>query len=138
MAVRIRVEIEGRSKSVETSALANTGFEFDFPITLLPLRIAEKLGFDLTELREERWLGGGGIEITVYPLRERVRVWVACEDRKEGPSESLAAVSIGEREVVLNDFILSQLKIAIEDPAKGVWRFRDENKLRESVARVEW
>lgn len=31
-----------------------------------------------------------------------------------------------ENEVLISDRLASKLKISIEDPAEGIWRFRDE------------
>ena len=49
----MRVRLRSRGRVVETSALANTGFESDREEVLLPMRLAERLR--RTE-RPQRWL----------------------------------------------------------------------------------
>ena len=43
-----------------------------------------------------------------------------------------------EREVIISDKLASALKIAIEDIGEGIWRFRDEQKLRKSYPPKYW
>ncbi len=138
MAVRVRVRIEAGGRAIETSGFVNSGFEVDIPLIVLPLKAGEKLGFELTGLREESWRGPGGVSVMVFPLKEKVKISVVTEDRVEGPVETHAAISVGETEVTLNDFVSSELKIALEDMREGIWRFRDEQKTRRSVAKEEW
>ena len=44
MVVRVKVRIERSGKVVETSALANSGYEAETPQLLTPIRLAETLG----------------------------------------------------------------------------------------------
>ena len=44
MVVRVKVRIERSGKVVETSALANSGYEAETPQLLIPIPLAETLG----------------------------------------------------------------------------------------------
>lgn len=138
MAVRVRVGVESDKGSVETSALVNSGFESETPLILLPLKLAERLGFSIAGLAEESYIGAGGTAVIVYPLPEKLRISVITDDREVGPVETDASVSMGEREVILGDAVSSELKISINDLKKGIWRFSDEDRSRESVGKEEW
>ncbi|RLE57151.1 MAG: hypothetical protein DRJ40_02195 [Thermoprotei archaeon] len=61
MVVRVRVRIQYRDNIVETSAVANSGYETDVPEIHIPLALARRLGLTLTELRGENYRVIGGI-----------------------------------------------------------------------------
>ena len=132
------MRIESKKRKVETSALVNSGFESDVPLTVLPSRLAEKLGFRAEGLEEEGYLGPGGVAIIFYPLREKLRISVLTGDKIGGPVSTEASISLGEKEVMLSDAVSSELKISILDLKRGVWRFSDEEISRESVKKEEW
>jgi hypothetical protein len=138
LAVRVKVRIEGPEEKIETSALVNSGFETDVPHIVLPLRLVEKLGFETKGLGREDYLGAGGVVITLHPLEENLRLSVVTEDKIQGPIETKASMSLGEREVILSDAASSELKLSIDDLKEGIWRFRDESKQRKSVEKEEW
>lgn len=138
MAVRVKIRIELNDKRIETPALVNSGFETDVPTLVIPLKIAEMLGIDVKELREETYLGAGGTLVPVRSFSKETKVSVVCDDRIEGPVKSNVDISPGEKEVVLSDAATSKLKISLEDVKDGKWRFREEQKIRESVEKKEW
>jgi len=43
-----------------------------------------------------------------------------------------------EREVLLSDRAIEALGIVIESPGRGIWRFKDERELHESVEPQYW
>ena len=59
-------------------------------------------------------------------LGEVLEVQVITPDREMEPAHAYVLVSEHEREVLLSDYLTSSLRIAIEDPRAGLWRFRDE------------
>ncbi len=42
MGVRVKIKIKTSKKSIETSALVNTGFEAEHPEILIPTKLAER------------------------------------------------------------------------------------------------
>jgi hypothetical protein len=138
LAVRVRVRIESQKGKVETSALVNSGFETDAPHVIVPLRLAEKLGFERGGLKGEEYLGAGGMVVTLYPLQKSLQLSVVTDDKIQGPVLADASLSPGEREVILSDAASSALKISIDDLKEGIWRFSDESRQRRSVEKEEW
>ncbi|MEM2282961.1 MAG: hypothetical protein QXH26_05445 [Candidatus Hadarchaeales archaeon] len=138
MGVRVRVRVEAGERKVETSALVNSGFESEVPLIILPLRVAEALGFSPKGLEEESYLGAGGVAVILYSIPKKLRLSVVTEDRTVGPVKTRACISLGEKEVILSDAASSELGISIEDLKRGVWRFADENKRRASARKEEW
>jgi len=69
MVVRVRLRITKNSKIVETSALANSGYEAETPQLLVPIKLAQLLGL---------WPPGRGIEESEYETAGGpLRVWIA-------------------------------------------------------------
>ena len=65
MVVRVRVLVRRVDRAVETSALANSGYESDEPEVHVPLGLARKLGFELEHLHSERY-SVVGAEVSAY------------------------------------------------------------------------
>ncbi len=139
MPVRIKLRIKSDSgKVIVTSAIINSGYEVDQPELLIPLRLAEKL--DLWKPISEEYvrtpLGIGKI----YIVCRRATVEVITDDRVSSPIKVCIVVSDFEREVLISDYLASELKIAVEDFREGLWRFRDEplSKIRKSAPPEFW
>jgi len=62
--VAVKVRVRSGRRAVETSALANTGFESDREEVLLPVRLAERLG----EAEED----GEAAEVALGPSRPQL------------------------------------------------------------------
>ena len=141
MVVRVRIRIERSERVVETSALANSGYEAETPQLLIPIRLAEALGL---------WPPTGGLEETVYetaggPLRVWIapracRVRVVAEDAESPEVIADVVVSPVADEVLLSDKLISKLQLALEDVGEGLWRFRWEprDRLRHSEPPKLW
>jgi len=146
MVVRIRVRIKFKDfdKVIETSAKANAGYESIEPEIIIPYKILEILQIPENYIKEKgvdrEYIVADGRVITFKVIPKGVDVWVITEDRIVGPVTSNLVISKGRREVLLSDKLLRDLKIALEDPGEGIWRFRDEplNKLRKSVEPEYW
>ena len=140
MAVRVRVRLRARGSgsSVETTALANSGFETPGPEVVIPLALAEELGLDLSSAVIELYEMASGMARALR-LPEAVEISVITGDRVEGPVVA-DAVIMESSEVLLSDQTLSALKLDLVDPARGLWRFRDEpsSVLRESPQPEVW
>jgi len=139
MGVRVKLRIRSKEREMETSALVNTGFESDLPEVLLPFRAAELLGLwpPPAESRTETYVSASGY-MRVVRLQGACRVSVITEDRVSEEVSADAIISEVTDEVLLNDKLTGKLKIVIEDPGEGVWRFRDENIFRRSERPCTW
>lgn len=60
MVVRVRVEVKYGGRSVETAALANSGYEAEVPELHLPLALARRLGIPYTRSPGESYRVVGG------------------------------------------------------------------------------
>jgi len=130
--LRVKMErIDGHA-SVETIAIANSGFAGLEPEVLLPSEIANELrihGF--TEPESHTKIAGDGREVTLLRYRNALKVYVVTEDRAVGPVVSSAIVARGARYVLLNDKLVGRLGVVLLDFGEGIWCFRDELGRRE-------
>ncbi|RKX71644.1 hypothetical protein DRP53_00725 [candidate division WOR-3 bacterium] len=139
--VRIKVKLSFGAGSVKTAAIVNTGYGTEEPEILIPVAVAKKLGiwpeFPAGTRVEEYSTAGGTTRI--YCVGKRGVVSVVTPERSESV-EVRVGISEHEDEVLISDSLASELGIVIEDPKKGLWRFRDEPtaKLRRSVAPKIW
>ena len=134
MGIRVNVEIEYANKKVNTVALVNTGFEDDVPEILVPLGIAEELGIwphlpENTVVETYRTASG----LTKVYRVPGAKVRLVTEESKRDPIPSYIVIAEQADEVLINDWMISRMKIVIEDPAKGLWKLRGESKIRRSV-----
>ncbi|WP_054854105.1 hypothetical protein [Vulcanisaeta distributa] len=112
---------------VITCALANTGFEGLGPDVLMPIDVAQRLGFNLS---------GGDAEVyairtasgiaPIYRFRESISVKVLVSDRDTPIVRLTPIVSESVDYVLLSDKALTELGIVIIDAGNGIWCFRDE------------
>lgn len=141
MGVRIKVRIRGRGGSlVEANALLNTSFESEEPEAIVPVRVAEILGFwpmlpQGTVIRAFETTGG---TVRMAVIGERAEVQVITEDRVTQPLKCSLVISELESEVLLSDKAIEALEIVIEAPAGGIWRFKGEEKPRHSEEPQYW
>ncbi len=130
MVLRLRVRMCYGEKCAEGLGIANSGFAGREPEVTLPQGLVkELLGEEPRMALVERTLADGSR--TLFPkLIEPLDVYVVTEDRVEGPVRAYAYVTRG-RFILLNDALLSALRVVIIDPLEGVWCFRDELGKRE-------
>ena len=131
--VRVRVRRPNRPDEIEVSAKVNTGFTVGaIPVIRLPESIAHQLGFDV---RKGEFLPDT-VDAAGRPLPIRqlglVEVKAVTPDR-ESPWVRALAVYTGGASVLLNDYLIEALLIEIVMPGSGFWRFRGEDRLRESA-----
>jgi hypothetical protein len=140
MAVRIRIKIKTKNgKSVETSAVANSGLETYEPEIVLPLRLAEKLKLWPPKKGIYKTYVGVTGSFPACSLEEKVEVTVITKDKKP-KVESLVTIFEREMEALLSDKLLSALGIVLVDVGNGIWRFIDDepNVQRKSEKREIW
>jgi len=135
MGVRVKVRIKSSRGETETPALVNTGFETEQPEILLPVKLAEELGLYPPKrgsmLQEYSAVGGTTLLIR---SSESAYVQVMVEDRGTDPTEAVPLISDKESEALISDKLASRLKISIDDPAEGIWRFRDDPPIKKRTS----
>lgn len=132
--VRIKIRIKFKNKEFETSTIVNTGYGTEEPEILLPAKLAEKIGIKLNwDTPKASYFTPNG-EIELYSPAETVEVKAS----PQSPVEAKIAISSKEKEVIISDSLASALKIVIEDPFLGLWRFKGEKKERISEAPKFW
>ena len=138
MVVRVRVEVKHEERTVETAAVANSGYEVDVPEIHLPLALARRLGIPLHALPGESYRVVGG-STHVYVLGEAM-VRVVTEDRCSEWVRARAVSAPGEHEVLLSDKLLDALGLEIVRAGLGYWRFSGEEpgRVRRSVEAQFW
>jgi len=138
--VRVKLRLWRGDRVLETSALANSGYEAETPQILVPRVVAETLGL---------WPPPPGAETIFETAGGPLHVWViprACNAKviaegAESPEVVVdIVVSLIADEVLLSDKAISELQIALEDVGRGLWRFRWEPKevLRKSEPPKIW
>jgi hypothetical protein len=113
------------ARCVEGVGIANSGFAGREPEIVAPQELLrELLGEVASVVLAERVLADGS-GVLMPRLTEPLEVYLVAEDRVEGPVKSYAYMTRG-RFILLNDALLSKLRIVILDPYEGLWCFRDE------------
>ena len=142
MAVRVKLRIRSRAsgRTVETSALVNTGFETETRQLLIPLPLARQLGLyppppdaPLVEF------GTAGGPVRNYVIRDALEAIVLAGDREVGPVACDAVISSLE-EVLVNDKLGEALGLVLLALGSGRWRFTDDppQKVRSSEPPSYW
>jgi hypothetical protein len=138
--VRVKLKIVSRSgKEVTTSALANSGFEAETPQLLIPRSLAREL--DLWPPPPDANLievGTAGGPVRNYLIPKALDVYVLAGDRTVGPVKCDAMISLIEYEVLISDVLIEELGVVLLAPKTGLWRFKDEDRVRVSEAPQYW
>ena len=140
--VRIKIKINSLKGKLplEVSSLLNTGFGTEEPEVLVPVKVAEKLTF-WPELPEgamvKAYETAGGIA-RMCRISKAIEIQAITEDKISNPLECSLVISEIESEVLLSDKTIEELNIMIESPAKGLWKFKDDVELRNSVEPQYW
>jgi len=123
--LRLRVRVCYGDKCVEGLGIANSGFAGRESEVVLPQELVrELLGEGPNVVLIERVLADGS-RVFLPRLTDPLDIYVITEDRVEGPVKAYAYITRG-RFILLNDALLSKLRIVILDPFEGVWCFKDE------------
>ena len=143
MVIRVRVKLKSKGgESLETSAIANSGYESFEPEIVIPESLASRLNLfpklpSGARIEEYRSIGG---VTRIYYVPDAVEVSIVTNDRAEDPRVAGVAISDKEDEVLLSDKLIDALNIALEKPGEGLWRFVDEppSKTRRSERPEKW
>lgn len=130
MALRIKIKLKYKEKELTTIALVNSGFITETPDIAIPLEIAKKLKIWPLEKGEIIELSTGGGEVEAFMVREAVVLESA--DRPDKRFKVNVIINNYIDEVLLSDYVAGELGIVILDLKKGLWRFSDEETVRES------
>ena len=135
MPVRVKLEIKSRLNNVTLTipALVNTGFVSDTLDLAIPISIAEKLGLwprSPNALSVSLETGGGIVESYIAPQAAIVKVITG--DRVSRSVVVNIIVNPFINEVLISDALAEELGIQILYPRQGLWKFVNEEKIRES------
>jgi len=125
------VRLRKGGAEVETSALINSGFEADEPQIVLPMEVARRLGLLERARALETFEVAGGGRAMGYRIATPVEVRLVLPDRSPRAVSATATVMPGEREVIISDYLASELGLVLLDLRDGRWCLRDEVGRRE-------
>jgi len=138
LAVRIKLRLRRGEKEKIVVALVNSGYEADTPQLMIPIALARE--FDLWPPSENtRELvyetAGGPLRVWFIPRALSVKAVAGDVESREVIVD--VAISPFADEPLISDMLAGALEIAVEDFARGLWRFRWEplGKVRESERR---
>ena len=138
--IKLKVSVPEIGSSFRVNSVLNAGFETEVPEMLAPARVAELLGF-WPRLPEETVVKEFETPVGIakmYYLADAIQVQAITEDRISKNIKCALVISELEREVLLSDMAISELEIVIEDAGRGLWRFKEETKIRNSVEPQYW
>jgi len=141
LVVRVKVRIICGSKSIDVSALANSGYESETPQILIPIPVAQTLGlWPPTQSFEETVFETAGGPLRVWIAPRICKSVVVAEDTISSEVDIDIVISPLADEVLLSDKTISEFQLVLEDVGKGLWRFRWEptTKLRKSEPPKYW
>jgi len=129
LAVRVKLQlVRGEARTV-TAALINSGYEADSPQLIVPIQLARRLNLwpppiDARELTFDT--AGGPLKVWFIPRAAKAKVLAGDVESKEVVVD--VAVSLFADEPLISDVLAGELELAVEDFARGYWRFRWEPK----------
>lgn len=136
----MKVKLSKNSEEIETSALANSGYESETPQILVPIKLAEQIRLwpPTIHLEESVFESAGG-PLRVWIASKSIKVKVVADIETTWVEADLVISPLAD-EVLLSDKMISELKIALEDPGRGYWRFTWEpkEKIRKSEPPIYW
>ncbi|MFQ6072634.1 MAG: hypothetical protein ACE5KT_08045 [Methanosarcinales archaeon] len=142
MGVRVKLKIKSlkSDSTLELNSLLNTGFESEVPEVILPQRVAELLGLwpALPSGVVVKTYETAGGTVRLYYVDQGIEVQAITEEKSTRKIRCAAVISELEREVLLSDKVIDELEIILERPGKGLWRFREEEKVRQSEEVQYW
>jgi len=130
MAVRVKLLLKGKTTK-EVVALINSGYEADTPQLMISISLARELGlWPPPQNAKELTYDTAGGPLRVWLIPQAVKVQVIAEDALSREVTTDIAISPLTEEPLISDILAGELELAIEDFAKGYWRFKWEPKER--------
>lgn len=145
LVVRVKVRLKAlkgkEGEVIESVAVANAGYESEVPEIIIPVKVAERLGLwprvpEGTEVEAHEV--AGGIRVRTYLIEDCLETQVVTKETSSSPVKTVAVIMEGQNEILLSDASISAHQIVLEDPKKGIWRFKKEKKLRKSERPEYW
>jgi len=133
MAVRVKIRLKAGSREVAASALVNTGFESPAPDVAVPIAVAKALGLwpPARALFVSADTGGGEVEMAYIEAGAELEL----EGRRLVVN---VLVNPYIDEILLSDYVAGELCIIILDAKRGLWRFCNEDAVRQSAEPQRW
>jgi hypothetical protein len=128
--LRLKVRVCYRNLCTEGLGVANSGFAGREPEITLPEGIARTLFGERPNVTFLERVLADGSRALLPRTTDHVDVYVDAGDRVEGPVKAYAYITRSPL-ILLNDALISTLKIVIIDPFEGLWCFREELGRRE-------
>jgi len=132
--VRLLLRSVGSGREVVVRGIVNTGFMSDFPDIALPVSVAEELNlwpYPPSSTVIATFETGGGV-VEGYIIPQSVIVKVITPDRESREVKVNVVVNPYIDEVLISDYLAEELGIQIIYPRRGIWKFTNEDKFRES------
>lgn len=129
VAVRVKLQLVRDEKVVTTVALINSGYEADSPQLIIPIQLAKQLNLWPPPSNSKELIfdtAGGPLRVWFIPRAAKAKVVTKDVESKEVTID--IAISPLADEALISDILAGELEIAVEDFAKGYWRFRWEPK----------
>ncbi|MEM2373294.1 MAG: hypothetical protein QXI11_02510 [Thermoproteota archaeon] len=136
MVCRVRTKLTRGSESIESIALINSGFESDAPDIVIPLDLAKRFGLWPPRSATATLIETGGGEVLSPYYISFGDLELVLEDRESKKVRVNIIVNPHVDEVVISDYVASELGVILLDLKKGEWRLRDDSpeKVRTSIA----
>lgn len=149
MAVRVQIHAtpisesgEALSEPVAFIAVVNTGYETETPELIVPIPLAQRLGYWPPPVERAEWTTYRSVsgDFQLCRLPRAISSRIPAEDRETPQHQCDIATGTAERRVLISDRLASLLKVDLVDPGEGKWRFRDDppDRLRDSEPRQLW
>lgn len=135
----VRIRLKHNEKSVETSALVNSGFETDAPDIVIPVEVAKRLNLWPPKEVSFAIVDTGG-EISTPYYESIVELELILPDKKTKKEIVNVIINPHIHEVLLSDYVSSILGIILLNIKKGLWRLSDDpiDTIRKSTELEEW
>ena len=125
--LRLRLKVRRRDLKAEKEiiAVANSGFVGAKPQLLIPQEISREFRFgEMLEPTITAKKTADGRTVSFITYKDAALVQVITGERKS--PEILVDILVGSTIPLMNDALLSALKIVIIDAKEGIWCFLDE------------
>lgn len=116
-------------RCIESIGVASTGFGGREPEVIAPREIAREILGEASMTLSERVLADGSRALLPRTI-ETIDLYLVTEEGVRGPVHVRVLV-VQRGPLLLNDAVLSALRIVIIDPLNGIWCFREEIGSRE-------
>ncbi|MHC1629073.1 MAG: hypothetical protein ACXQTI_09635 [Candidatus Nezhaarchaeales archaeon] len=127
MAVRVKLLLKGETTK-EVVALINSGYEADTPQLMISISLVLLPGLWSPQNAKELTYDTAGGSLRVWLIPQAVKVQVVAEDASSREDATDIAISPLAEEPLISDILAGELELAVEDFAKGHWRFKWEPK----------